>query len=114
MHAPCEPHSLHWELMKLFILKPQKVDGRGDLTWLRWLILFSGACLCDSDASFCKFLSSPGPVDALKEERFIQVTLRDHERAVIADLSHVKEEIWPSVMDSALPSSFSSFSSEIW
>ena len=51
--------------------------------------------MCGSDASFCKFLSSPGPIDALKEERFIQVTLRDHERAVIADLSHVKRKFGP-------------------
>ena len=95
MHAPCEPHSLHWELMETIYPEATKVDGRGDLPWLRWLILFSGACLCGSDASFCKFLSRPGPIDALKEERFMQVTLRDHERTVIADLSHVKRKFGP-------------------
>lgn len=86
MHAPCEPHSLHWELMETIYPEAPKVDGRGDLTWLRWLILFSGACLCDSDASFVNFSPVQDQSDALKEERFIQVTLRDHERAVIADL----------------------------
>lgn len=101
MHAPCERHSLHCELMGTIYPEYLKVDGRGDLKWHKWLVLFSGACLCGSEASLLMhpFVNFSPVQDQLmlylKEERFIQVTLEDHEKAVTAHLGHMKREFGP-------------------
>lgn len=100
MYAPCEFQSLHWDLMRSIYVEALGLMGEEILNSI-------GSCSCfhaPVDMPLRHFLMSPfvhfSPAQEqmmlyLKEEGFIQVTLKDRERAITAVLGCVKREYGP-------------------